>query len=526
MTCFPLLLQVDARVLLRRLDAATLADIPDTLIDRWTAWRVRWIYLLGVWQLGQAGPAISRADPALLAEGRAALPHFTPADIAGSPFAITGTQVDASHGGDEALAHLRARLARRGLKLMLDFIPNHTAPDHPWVAEDPDLYVNGDHATLDADPRNWRQIGDRVIALGRDPYFDGWADTLQLDYANPRTQARMSASLAGIAARCDGVRADMAMLVLPDIIARTWQRPAADFWPAAIAQARQANPSFTLLAEVYWNLERALLDRGFDYTYDKTFYDAVVARDPQRIRRALAVPLADQSRMARFLENHDEPRAAALFDWPAQRAATAITFFVPGLRFLHDGQVEGAAHHLSMHLARAPAEPANPGCAAFHEAVLALIPHDGEFASLPPAPAWPNNDSHQSFILLLWRAAPRTLLVCINDAPTRGQCRVRLDLGPGPLLLIDQLSAERYVRADAELAEGLYLDLPAWGINVFDVGPPPKALPLETNTQTTAGLGAPPPSRESVLRTTGSGVMSRTCRGMMPLPIEGQNPCS
>ncbi len=468
---FPLLLQVNTRLLVHRSGPdATLATLPDAILDRWSALGVQWLYLLGVWRLGEAGPAISRADPAILAEGRALLPNFTPADIVGSCFAITGYEVAPAFGGNQALAHLRRRLAVRGIKLMLDFIPNHTAPDHPWVRDDPDLYVNGDGAQLAADPRNWRQAGNRILALGRDPYFDGWADTLQLDYANPRTQALMSGALASVADRCDGVRADMAMLVLPEIIRRTWQREAADFWPAAIAQARRTNSAFTLLAEVYWGLEDALLERGFDYAYDKSFYDAVIARDPPRIRQALAAPLSRQARMARFLENHDEPRAASLFDWPAERAAIAITFFAPGLRFLHDGQIEGLTHHLSMHLARIPREPADPTSIAFHEALLAILPRDGQVTSLLPEPAWPGNPSHQNFIILLWREAPGTLLVCINNAGTSAQCRVRLSIGPGLHRLPDQLGPECYERDGAEMAQsGLYLDLPAWGINAFMV---------------------------------------------------------
>ena len=497
MTDHSVLFQLNTRLTLHRLGVtlnrrATLADLPDDQLDRLAGLGVRWLYLLGVWQLGQAAPAISRADPDIVAAAQALLPDFTPADIAGSCFAITGYDVAQEFGGNAALAALRERLAARGLRLMLDFIPNHTAPDHPWVRATPDLYVNGTEATLAADPRNWRRIdtdhGPRIIALGRDPYFNGWTDTLQLDYANPETQTRMAEALSHVASICDGVRADMAMLVLPEIIERTWHRKAADFWPAAIAQALRANPDFTLMAEVYWGLEPALLERGFDYTYEKTFYDALIHRDVTSIRAALAAPIDHQSRMARFLENHDEPRAASLLPWPQRRAATAIAFLAPGLRFLHQNQMEGARIHASVHLARSPDEPTDETSLHFHERLLAILPHTGTFKPLTPQSAWPGNPTHENLILFLWREAPETLLVAVNDADTQSQCRVCMDM-TGPYELTDQLGPEQYDRD----APDLFLDLPPWGVNAFKVGascdarqgvtpqtPPKGSRPLQT----------------------------------------------
>ena len=476
----PLLVQIHARLVLQVLGArlgrpATFDDIPDPDLDLLAGMGAQLLYLLGVWRLGEAAPAISRADPAVIAEARKVIPDATQADIAGSCFALVGYDVAPEFGGDEALARLRARLATRSIALVVDFVPNHTAPDHPWVAADPDLYVNGDEQTLAADPRNWRRMqtsrGERIIALGRDPYFDGWADTLQLDYANPRTQTLMAEALASVAARADGARCDMAMLLLPDVIRRTWHHDAPDFWPTATAQARTANPDFILIAEVYWGLEQAVLQRGFDYAYDKTLYDALVARDPARVRACLSAPFDSQCHLARFLENHDEPRAAAVFPWPERRAATAITFLAPGLRFLHAGQVEGAKTFISMHLARAPIEPPDPDSLAFHASLLAILPRGVPFTALDPHPAWDGNGSNNSFVLSLW-STPRPLLVVVNLHPDQAQCRVRLDLPDGTWQLTDLLGPERYERNAHDMRDpGLFLDLPGWGLNVFELSP-------------------------------------------------------
>ena len=83
----------------------------------------------------------------------------------------------------------------------------------------------------------------------------------------------MARELERIATMCDGVRCDMAMLILPDVFERTWGRRPEPFWPRTIERVRKAAPSFLFMAEVYWDLEWELQQQGFNYTYDKRLYD-------------------------------------------------------------------------------------------------------------------------------------------------------------------------------------------------------------------------------------------------------------
>lgn len=130
------------------------------------------------------------------------------------------------------------------------------------MGEHPDYYVGGSEEQLAAEPHNYLRVqtieGERVLAYGRDPYFAGWPDTLQLNYGNPSLRAAMGGESRRIAARCDGVHCDMAMLVLAEVFERTWGIPAEPFWPQVTKTIHDAIPGFLFLAEAYWDLESAL----------------------------------------------------------------------------------------------------------------------------------------------------------------------------------------------------------------------------------------------------------------------------
>jgi hypothetical protein len=478
---YPSLFQINTRVWLTDLAretgrAVTLDDVPDEALDRIAAGGFDWVWLLSVWTTGTAARAISRANPEWLAEFSHTLPDLREEDIGGSGFAITGYAVHPSLGGDEALARLRARLRARGLRLMLDFVPNHMAPDHPWAASHPEYFVAGTEADLEREPRNYTRIGGKVLAYGRDPYFDGWPDTLQLDYSNPATQQAMAAELTRIAGQCDGVRCDMAMLLLPDVFERTWGRRPEPFWPRVIPEVRTAAPGFTFMAEVYWDLEWTLQQQGFDYTYDKRLYDRLRDGHARPVRDHFRAEPEYQDRLARFLENHDEPRAAAAFAPRMHQAAAVLTFLSPGLRFLHQGQLQGRRVRISPHLGRAPDEPVDTDLAGFYQRLLAVlrrpVVRDGHWELLDCGPAWPGNWTHECFVAFAWHGSgAERLLVAVNYAPSQSQCFVRLpfgDLRGGGWRLEDLLGEAVYDREGDDLAaRGLYLDESPWTASVF-----------------------------------------------------------
>jgi glycosidase len=485
----PCLYQINTRVWLTELARtlgrpATLDDVPDAELDRLAKLGFDWVWLLSVWQTGSVGQRVSRTNLEWRREFEQTLPNLCDDDIPGSGFAITGYTVHKNLGGDAALDRLRERLSQRGLRLMLDFVPNHTGLDHPWVEEHPEYYIRGGEHDLARAPANFtwakRKGGDLFLAHGRDPYFPGWPDTLQLNYGNPATQEAMAGELEKISDQCDGVRCDMAMLVLPDIFERTWGLSAESFWPKAINRVRRRLPNFCFMAEVYWDLEWTMQQQGFDYAYDKRLYDRLREGHARPIREHLQAGLEYQNKLARFLENHDEPRAAATFPEHICEAAAVLTFLAPGLRFFHQGQFEGRIKRISPHLSRAPDETVNGELVEFYNRLLAVLRNAvvrrGRWKLLQCQQAWEGNESADAFIAYTWQDSEgERLLVAVNYANHASQCYVRLpftDLGTRQWRLRDLLGEGQYQREGSELqSRGLYLDVPAWQYHAFELKP-------------------------------------------------------
>ena len=196
-----------------------------------------------------------------------------------------------------------------------------------------------------------------VFAKGRDPYIEPWQDVLQLNAFSPALREAAADTVTAIGDQCDGVRCDMAMLMTNEVFARTWGEragaaPEADFWPTLIARCRQAHPDFLFIAEVYWDMEWTLQQQGFDLCYDKRLYDRLVHDEPASVRGHLQADDAYQQHLIRFIENHDEPRAALTFGPARARTAAVVMSTLQGARLYHDGQLEGFRTHLPIQLGR------------------------------------------------------------------------------------------------------------------------------------------------------------------------------
>lgn len=498
----PLLYEVATRPWLARLSGrygrrVTLGDVPFEELEALAQRGFDYLWTMGVWRTGDEAARIAREQPWLRHRWREAFPDGSPPEIVASPYAIAEYRVDDELGGDAGLERLREQLVRAGLGLILDVVPHDTATDAPWVRDHPDWYVSGSAAQRAADPAGYVETptpgASRWIAHGRDPNFPPWSDTVALDFRNPAVHEAMTRVLRTLAGRCDGVRADMAMLVLDDVFRRTWEGRSlppggygatGEFWAGAIAAVRREQPGFLFIAEAYWDLGWQLQQLGFDFTYDKTFHDRLVAGDGAALAAHLRADEGFQRRSVRFLENHDEPRAADVLPPARHRAGAVLAASVPGMFLVHDGQLEGARFRAPVQFARRSEEPADTDLQAFYTRLLDVLRDSGlrrgVSIALEPAQAWPGNATHGAFVARLWTRPGDALHVAIvNLGATRGQCRVAIP-EPGPagrpgrvgrtVVLEDLLGHARYERPRDELmAPGLYVDLEAGAYHLFQL---------------------------------------------------------
>ncbi len=429
----------------RQRRAVTLASVPAEEWDRLSGLGVDAVWLMGVWERSPAGIEVALRNDGLVADFRTALADFATEDVVGSAYCVRRYRVDAQLGGAEGLAAARRALAEHGLRLILDFVPNHVAPDHPWVLDHPEYFVRGTRDDLGRDLASFREVGGTVFACGRDPYFPAWQDVLQLNAFDAGLRQAARDTVASIAEQCDGIRCDMAMLLLSDVFARTWEgrageRPAADYWREVIPAIKGRWPEFLFIAEAYWDLEWELQQQGFDYCYDKRLYDRLEHSDAEAVRLHLLADLSYQQRLVRFIENHDEPRAAATFAPDRNRVAAVVALTLPGARLIHEGQLEGRRVRLPVFLGRRPEEPVDDGLVAFYRLLLGAIRscafRDGQW-QLCECTGWPDNSTWRDILAWCWDAGGERYLIVVMGRPA-GQ-----DLATGRRPIGRRLRAQR-----------------------------------------------------------------------------------
>jgi hypothetical protein len=488
MRSHPHLFEISAWPWLERLSRGerrrvTLGEVPAAEWDRIAREGIDVLYLMGVWRRSAIGREIAQTDAALVAEYDRVLPGWTHADVPGSPYCIQAYEPDDRMGGWPGLDAARLELQARGIRLMLDFVPNHTAFDHEWVTAYPERYVLGTEDDYAAAPGEFRPCvrGGRVryVACGRDPYFAPWTDVAQLNYFNPVTRGAMQVTLRTIAAHCDGVRCDMAMLLLNDVFGRTWRRLLRGEWPEPPEEfwttTTDVIPELTYLAEVYWGLEGTLLEQGFDFAYDKRLIDCLHSADAGAcVRHLLTMEPRGGPRLARFLENHDEARSAATLGTRLTSGA-ALVATLPGMRFFFDGQLEGRRVKPPVQLGRWPDEPAAEAVRGLYDRVLrfaaADLLHHGDWAVLPVSSA--GDHTFWDIVGYRWRSDSALAVIVVNPGPCQAQAHLAItgDLFPGAAFdFEDALTDARYQWSRESLeSTGLYVRLEPGRAHLFMV---------------------------------------------------------
>ncbi len=442
-----------------------------------------YLWLMGVWAHSPGSAEHAAKEPGLCRAYDLILPGWKREDVTGSPYAIFGYELDPYLGRPEELAQLKMRLNGMGLGLVLDFVPNHLAFDHPWTLERPELFVSCRPETLHAHPE-WSFItaDGKKIAHGRDPYFAPWIDTAQINFWSPQAREAWLTELLKLAKVADGVRCDMAMLALNDVFQSVWgdhisdTRPYTEFWEEVIPEVKKIAPNFIFIAEVYWDMDWPLQQLGFDFTYDKRLYDRMFFDSATSVADHLNAEPVYRDKCLRFIENHDEERATVTFGKQKSRAAGIIAATAPGLRFFYDGQLEGRRIRTPIHLRREPQEPVDPVAVAIYRRLLRFIKgpttHEGEWTLLQTQPAWRQNESYNAVLAYLWGYGMEWKLVVVNYSMIRAQASIRLPEFLSRQCFIqfrDVLTDKVYDRTGEELLQrGFYVDLPPWQAHLFE----------------------------------------------------------
>lgn len=334
----------------------TLETLPNWFFESPEFQAADFIWFMGIWKPSPRSKEICTTHEGLLNEFKNLLPDLQEFDILGSPYAVYEYSPNPLVLKSwEGLRKLKTKLNRLGKKLILDFVPNHMAVDTPFLNQYPELFLyKADTETL-CKNSFLNPTNGKIYYHGRDPYFDGWTDTVQWDFSKPEVLELHKKILSEISIYCDGVRCDMAMLPQPDVFEKTHGKKALPYWKPLIEHIREQQNSFTFLAEVYWGREYELQQLGFDYTYDKTLYDRLKEADFHSLKLHLQAEEDFQNKSLRFIENHDEERAFHTFG-EASISYFSLLTFLSGIILYYEGQSDGKVKKIPVQLGRLPQE--------------------------------------------------------------------------------------------------------------------------------------------------------------------------
>jgi glycosidase len=457
----------------------TLENIPVELIDH-EFLHFDAIWLMGVWERSPKGRDIAINNEGLQKEFRKALRYYNTDDIIGSPYAIYYYHINSQIGGSEALAKFRRELTTHDLLLLLDFVPNHVSIDHLWTLEKSNVFIKGTLDDLMKKPYDFFSLGDIIYAHGKDPNFPSWTDTVQINAFSKEARSKALNTLSSIAQQCDGVRCDMAMLMTNEVFSETWREKAGnpleeEYWVEIIGKIRNDYPNFKFIAEVYWDMERKLMEQGFDYCYDKKLYDLLANEDAPKILQHINTDWQYQSKLLRFIENHDEERAINVFGKEASKAAALITLTLPGARLLFDGQTHGYQKKLPVQLKRGPIEEDNIELMKFYEKLLNIIPgkdyNNAQWSLCTIEPVDITDMTYKNIIAYEWTLNNQSLIIVVNYSLVKSKAHIRLNnlnVDSINLKFIDLLNDKTYIYKMNDIKQfGLFVELDDWKAHVF-----------------------------------------------------------
>lgn len=483
----PTIYEINTRVWIKQFgEDAKLKDVP---AEYWQSLKnkgIDFIWLMGIWSTCKSTITKYCFEEGLVKNYKRALKDWKTDDVIGSPYAIDTYTISPKLGTSKDLVNLKVQLNSIGLKLILDYIPNHFSADSILIETHPDIFLYTNEEYYQDDPHTFYKPENNksnVFAHGRDPFFPAWQDTIQVNYFSLTAREFMINTLMSLTQYCDGIRCDMAMLALNNVFQNTWggvlsnmgfQKPEDEFWQVAVDLVKNVNPNFIFIGEVYWDLEFTLQKLGFDYTYDKKLTDRIRVGNVADIEDHLKADFEYQHKSVRFIENHDEQRSLTIFGKEKARAAATLISTLQGMKFYYDGQFEGKRTKLPMQLGREPKEPVSECIKSYYDKLLLIVKEEvfksGSWKLLKPEPSWSDNDTYKNMLAWHWQLGEENRLVVINFSDVTSSCRLKLSVAnhPEDIVMSDLLSDEDYIRnRDDLISIGLYIELELFRCHIF-----------------------------------------------------------
>lgn len=486
----PSIYEINIRVFLKRFDRpnykARLSDVPNDYWSSLVSLGFDYIWLMGIWNTNETTINKYCFEEGLVKSYSKALKDWKPEDVIGSPYSIDSYELNPNICTVDELLKFKKYLNSLGMKLLLDFIPNHLSSESHLIYEQPEIFLQVEEKNYLNDPYTYFQpniIEKKFFAHGRDPFFPAWQDTAQVNICSRTARNYFIEVLSGLTALCDGVRCDMAMLALSNVFKNTWagalnpkcwQDTPTEFWHELITNTRNKRSDFVFIAEAYWDLEWQLQQLGFDYTYDKRLTDRLKHAHPYEIIDHLKADVKYQQKSMRFIENHDEDRAVTDFGKEKSKAAAIIISTIIGARLFNEGQFEGRKIKLPVQLGREPEEKINDEVKQFYLNLLNITSHNvfkfGEWKLITLLPSWIDNNFYRNMMAWEWKLKEERRVVIINYSPSISACRMKLDISgyQEELVLTDLLNSESYTRSAEEIYHtGLYVELKPYHAHIF-----------------------------------------------------------
>jgi glycosidase len=380
----------------------TLDAIPDEELATLARRGINGLWLIGLWQRSRASAEIKQrqGDP----------------DAAASAYSLDDYRIADELGGEPALADLRGRALRHGVRLSSDMVPNHMGLDSHWVVEHPERFLalpeppiptyrfsgpdlsHDERVSIRLEDGYWdhsdaavvfqrvdRGTGEtRYIYHGNDGTSMPWNDTAQLDFLKPEVREAVIATVLEVARRSPIIRFDAAMTLARRHIQRLWYPPPGgggdavptrvgqgmstaaferampvEFWREVVDRVAAEAPDTLLLAEAFWMLEGYFVRTlGMHRVYNSAFMHML--RDERNaeyralIKETLAFDPEVLKRFVNFLSNPDERTALDQFgDGDRYFCAATLLVTLPGLPMFGHGQIEGYAEKYGMEFRRA-----------------------------------------------------------------------------------------------------------------------------------------------------------------------------